>query len=287
MSDATPSPPEAGDASSPSPERSNEVFKSRVTLLSVVGAALAIGAFVVYGVPRIREHIKNRDVSEKVAKASKHMANEEWISAVRLLSQARMLDPYNPTPLRLMARCLEQIPGGSEYAAHLWQQLIAARLADTRDRAACAILLLRGGSRDEAKAILESIPEEEQSQRPALELKAAFARMDGQVNLAEQLLRAAYAADGNNPDAKLKLALLDLGSPFLEVQETATKKLWEIAQSGAPESVGAMRALAEQTKLTVPQATSLRQLITTIPDTSDERRLPVISGVLRALPAER
>jgi hypothetical protein len=111
--------------------------------------------------------------------------------------------------------------------------------------------------------------------------------VDGQTEAADKLLRAAYLADGRNPESQLKLAVLDLNSPFPEVKEHAAEMLWRIAQSGGPETVNAMRVLANQAQLTVPRAIAMRKLLEKLPETSDERRLSIVSGILRALPSER
>ena len=260
---------------------------NRRTILTIIGASLTIGLIVVFGIPEILGRLDKRQLRELTAEAATQIANGESEGAAKLLTQAYRIDPRNPETLRLMAKSLEQMPGGMPGGAYFWRQLIETHEATTEDTAAYAILLLRGGSLDEARKILDSIPEAEKNTRPAVELKASLLRVDGQIGIADKLLRAAYLADSGNPESQLKLAVLDLNSPFPEVKEHAAGMLWQIAQSSGPEAVNAMRVLANQAQLSVTRAIAMRKLLEKLPKTSDEWRLSIVSGILRALPTER
>lgn len=260
---------------------------TRRTILIMVGASLALGLIVAFGIPEIRGHLTRRHLRELTAEAATNLANGDPESATKLLTQAYQIDARNPETLRLMAKSLEQLPGGLPGAVYFWRQLIETHEATIEDTVAHATLLLRGGSLDEARKFLDSLPAAEKRTRPALELKASILRVDGRTDAADRLLRAAYLADSSNPESQLKLAVLDLDSPFPEVKERAAEALWQIAQSGGKEAVNAMRHLANQAKLSAPRATAMRKLLEKLPKTNDERRLSILSGILRALPSER
>jgi hypothetical protein len=284
MSEAQPPTRRAGSEAIPG--LPTERFKAR-TVLILIGAALLVGLMVVYGIPEIRKRLQMREVSRLVAEATAQFANNDAAGATKVLAEAYRIDPLNPPTLRLMAKSLEQMPGGGTAAAYFWRQLIEARQATTEDVAAYAAILLRTGYREEAQRIFDALPVAQKNTRPVLELKAAFLTADGQANLAEQVLREAYLRDSANPESQFKLAALDINSPFLEVQENAAASLLRIARSGGPLGINAMRVLTSQARLSGAQASDLRKLLEQFPGTSDERRLAIVSGLLRALPSER
>ncbi len=284
MSDAQP--PERRAGSEAIPGLPTERFKRR-TLVILVCVALAIGLVVVFGIPEFRKRLKARQLGELVAEAEAQFTNGDNDLAARTLARAYALNPQNPRTLRLMAKSLEQMAGGTPAAAYFWRQLIETKGATTEDTAAYASLLLRAGFRDDAQKFLDSVPQDERDTRPVLELRAAFLTADGQSELAEKMLHAAYRGDRGNPESQRKLAVLELSSPFPEVQENAVGVLLQIARSGGPEALNAMRALASQARLSAPQAAALREIIEKTAGASDERRLEIVSGILRALPTER
>lgn len=273
-----------GSAAIPGP--SAQRFTRR-TVAIIVGAALATGLILVFGIPATHKFLEERWILELTAEASAHLENGEPESASKALSKAYQINPRDPETLRLIAKTVEQTPGGQPQASYCLRQLIEMHEATTEDTVAYGTLLLRSGSRDEAKKLLDSLPEAEKNSRPALELKASFLRVDGRTEEADKLLRAAYIADSGNPQSRVKLAILDFNSPFPEVKEQAAETLWRIAQSGGRESINAMRVLANQSKLTVPRAIEMHKLLEKLPGISDERRLSIVSGILRVLPLER
>lgn len=282
------------ETQSPPPRHGSEAIPGlmtervkRRTLLILAGAAVAVGLMVVFGIPAIREHLRQRQVRDLLAESAADLDDGEVDKAARAAGQAYQIDPRNPETLRLMAKSLEQMPGGMPGAAYFWRQVIEAQQATTEDAVAYGTILLRNGFRDDARKILDSLSPTEKATRPGLELRAAFLNADGHTSEAEELLRAAYAGDRGNPESQLKLAVLDLSSPFPEVQESAVDKLWQIAQSGGRGASHAMSVLASQARLNTPQAIAMRNLLDKIPKASDERRLTIVSGILRALPTQR
>ncbi len=124
-------------------------------------------------------------------------------------------------------------------------------------------------------------------QRAGLELKAALLRHDGKTKEADQVLRRAYESDPGNPDSRLKLAALDLESPFPEIKAKATRAVWEIARgpAGTP-VVSAMQMLASTPDLTMTDALELRQMLTQMPQVTGAPRYAVLSGCLKGLPLQ-
>lgn len=281
---------ETQSATPPTQAQKAPLPKKKVRIWSnpwLLVAALVTGVVIVYGLPAARNWWHTRQSLKLIAEARICIKNGDWENASRLLSRSYQADNRNPETLRLMARSLEQIQGGPERSLFFWRQLIEEKAATTADLTSYGTNLLRTGAREDAQKVLDSIPATERNTIPVLELKAAFLRADDQNQQADDMLRAAYAADSLNPESQIKLAMIDLNSAFVEVQERAVEKLWTIARSGGSESVNALRVLGSQIRLNTAQAVSLRELLEKMPAAGDELRLTVISGILRAMPGDR
>lgn len=245
---------------------------------------VALGAI---GAPALVKWWQKRQAAQLSAQAEAFMLHGHWDKAVPLLNQAYRKNPDDPVILRLAARTLDQTPGAIDRSSFFWRKLLNTPAATLDDRVAYGTSLLRAGLREEAEKAFAAIPEPDRQKRPALELKAGLLQSAGHADEADALLHAIYRADTANPDSRLKLAALDLGSSFMEVQESAVRSLRELAQGDGPSAVKAMMLLATQTRLSAAQAGNLRNLLERARDVTDEQRFTILTGILNALPQER
>lgn len=275
----------APETTGPPPRRS--AFNPKMVTLLVVGAIVA-GLLVARGGPVAYRWLKERQARNLTAEAAALVEKGSWDKAIKLLNQAYRKDPRNPHLLRLLAKTFDQTTGSAERSSFFWRQVVASDEATLEDRTSLGAALLREGLIDEARSILEKLPPGDRDKIPVIEFRAALLRSDQRPEEAEQLLRAAYAADSANPSSRRKLAILDLASSFPEVQDRAAATLWELSRGAdSTEALKAALALASQTRPGPGQATDLRALIDRLPSITEEQRYTILGGVLRARPQDR
>ena len=256
-------------------------------VITLLALALLFGLGASFGGPRALHWWKNRDAEKLSEQARAKLDEGDWQGASKLAIEAYRKVPGNLNAVRVLATILDQTTDGADRAVFFWQQLASSPKATLEDRAALGSALLRMGRHGEARVVLERIPPAARSRRVVAELEASVLRYEGRIQEAEAKLRAAYQADSSNPDSRFKLNVLDLTSPFPEVQERAEKEIWNIAREGGTSSVNAMTVLAARPSLTSPKAGELRELVNKAQRIQERHRYTILSGCLRAAPGDK
>jgi tetratricopeptide (TPR) repeat protein len=262
----------------------SRLVKSLAVLASV--PVLLLGGL--YGGRTAWHWWQDQKFAELTAQAEDYYEKQNLDEAARILKDVLEARPQDEQALRLWARILNNSPHNTEDAVALWRKLCARPSATAEDWVALGTALLDIGRFEEAQEIWDRLPPEEHQHRSGLELEAGLVRYTGGVKEADQILRRAYEADPENPDSRLKLAALDIPSPFPEISNAALHTVWDIARGGdEPVAVSAMETLSALPTLTAPQASELLARLDQMNDVSGAPRYAVLGGCLKALPHQR
>jgi hypothetical protein len=135
------------------------------------------------------------------------------------------------------------------------------------------------GKTDEARTVYDRMPLSTSTKKPALELLSSILSQEGHDNEAKTLARRATQKEPETPEARLKVALEDKKSGFVEIRRRAHDELLAIAQL---ETEIAMEAVTHLTIDPLLTATEALQLLTLV-DSHAHKKLPVRLGVVSAL----
>jgi tetratricopeptide (TPR) repeat protein len=216
-----------------------------------------------------------------------YLEEKQWLDAMRAIADAKRYGRDHPEILRATLTYVTKTNHDPHATIFIINQL--AKLGLTT----CADSLLLGQSHlalsqvTEARAIYASLSPEEQDSKEGLELLAQLYRNEGSPKEAEAALRRAMAKAPDDPESRLRIALLDHGNPFPEIQARARQTLWELTQVEGRTALIAIRFLAQDQNLTAPEAERLLPLITAHPESSAKDRLDVLSGIIKLIPQRR
>jgi tetratricopeptide (TPR) repeat protein len=216
-----------------------------------------------------------------------YLEEKQWLDAMRAIADAKRYGRDHPEILRATLTFVTKTnhdPHATIFIINQLAELGHATLADT---------LLLGQSHlalsqvTEARALYANLSPEDQDRKEGLELLAQIYRNEGSPKEAEAALRRAMAKAPDDPESRLRIALLDHGNPFPEIQARARQTLWELSQSEDRTSLIAIRFLSQDQHLTAHEAERLLPLITAHPESSAKDRLDVLSGIIRLIPQRR
>jgi len=265
-------------------------FSPRI-MLTAVGVLVVLilgGSFIVRPSYAWWTERSARDLATRGRAA---MESEHYDQASQLLVRAYKMMPKEPMVLRAIAQLLSQPrdlqKADSERAVYFWKQLLATDAAELEDRLQMGLALVASGNATEAQKVLDDVPSDRRSRRLAQELLAALLRYDGRTAEAEKILRVALAAEPDNPECVLRLALLSVNDPVRAARDSALASLWKIARSGGVHGVHAVDALAGVTQLSMSEVAELRQLVEKNPGTSERHRFLVLSAWIKLHPDKK
>lgn len=230
---------------------------------------------------------KSKSASEIVAHAEKLINEGKAEEAFKLLSKGYSNDPQQPAYLRAIAQFLRKAGAEPDRSLHFWRQLSNTGNATFDDRMAMGENLIQSGDAGEARRIWQALSPEERTHRRAIELEAQLLQSEGQTAQAEALMRRALAMDPDNPESVLRLARMDMTNPFSEVQTQALATMWKLARGEGNESLVAIDALSNDSRLTGSQALELLELLEKKPNPSDRLRYQILSAYVRLNPQDR
>ena len=249
-----------------------------VCLLLIVFIAGFGGIF--FGRPAL--HLwRERQAGKLTEEAVRLIHAEKYDSAARLLTKAYGQNSGNPQILRTIARLLSDSIGDKERAIYFWRQLVMTNAATLEDRMSLGLALASNSQFSEAQKLLDDVSESDRHRRPVLELEAQMLRHDGHPAEADKLLRGALKQEPDNAGCKLRLALMDMVSPFDEVQQDALKSIWEVARGSSDSALPALDVLAGVRSLTPAQTAELRQLVEGHGEVSERHRLLALAAYLK------
>ncbi len=252
----------------------------RIVLLAVIGTALGLVGWYGY------KHWKLIKARRDVARAEESMKAEDYVTAMNAMREAYQGAPKDPEVLRGMARLLLKA-GQADKTLWFWKQLSHQEPLKAADKVEMAQACLALGRADEAGAIIHGLAPEDLGTRPALEVQAALLKLGGDLAEADKTLRRALSVDPDDPESILRLAAMDVTSPFLEIRSRAADQLWKLARGTSRHATRAAAILAESHGLNAPQARELHKLMEGKSGASERDRCRVLLAVVELNPEMR
>ena len=230
---------------------------------------------------------KQRQAIGYLAKAEAFMADRNWSEAAPMLEKAFLASPKDPNIVRACANYERDAVKNPDATGYYLKLLIDMKAANSEDRAVMGEALLTQGRLDKAREMYESIAKADRNSKAVLQLESELARQEGDTVKANDLLRRSLSTIADEPNSKLKLAMLDVESPLKELQQHSLDSLWEIAHNSAPEALTAIERIAFHPLLNIPQSAELLELVTKRADTNQKLRFIALSAYLRFHSEER
>ncbi|MES2598927.1 MAG: hypothetical protein V4662_26585 [Verrucomicrobiota bacterium] len=212
---------------------------------------------------------------------------KEWLKAHAALEKARAWNGDDPRVLRALADFLTATEGDPASTLHYLRRLEVVGQITEGDLLRMGQLYVLLSDAANAEVTLAKLPPAARERRPALEVLANIQRLQGHTQVAMDTLRRALLLDKNDPMCRLRLALMDQGAAFAEMREQARQTLWELSGGRDQAALLAMDTLAGDASLTPPEADQLVVHMEAHPKRTEEVRLGVLSGLLRARPEKR
>lgn len=219
--------------------------------------------------------------------AGKHMEDEKWESAARIIGDAVRNAPEDPDVLRVTAEFLRKTNGDPDMARHFLQKLHDTDEATPEDQIRLSETLITTGDTQRARKMYEQLATKDKQSRKGMELLAKILDDEGQKPLAMSTLRQSLLTEPNNPECVLRLAMLDLDQPFNESRRRAQETIWKIARGKDETALQAIGFLATSRELTAGEADELLKTVNAHPKTADKYRFPVLSAYMRLFPTRR
>ena len=218
-----------------------------------------------------------------LAGAREAVMHKEWETALRLGQEVLAQQPGDAATLRVLADALIGLEGHPDEIVAV---LTAARNAgDTTPELDLKLAQthLRRGDLVEAQSALNRVPEAARSTWLAVEVESDLLQAQGRLPAAAARQRAALEAYPAAPGAAFRLAALDLADPHFARQKAGRERLWQEARQNGPQAGVALRLLAVDPRLTIPEAQELLKLA----PRNSELRCTAMQAVLRADPDHR
>jgi thioredoxin-like negative regulator of GroEL len=208
----------------------------------------------------------------------------QYEQAMPLLTAAWQEAPKNTDVLRNLARACDGINAFTTEAVNFWQQLADSGAATLEDRICLAAALVKASNFDGGRKILDSIPEPERHQIKCTEIEAALLRVEGRDKDADTMLHAVWESKPDDPSCRIKLAGLDLETPFEPLREKSRQTLWEIARSDSSSCGTALLALVKSVEVTPEVAAQIREILSAHPGVPSSQRLAILGACVKKIP---
>ncbi|GEP44675.1 hypothetical protein [Brevifollis gellanilyticus] len=221
------------------------------------------------------------------AKAVDLMERQEWGQAQAALEKARAWKADDPKVLRALADFLTATQSDPVSTLHYLRLLEVIGQITEADLLRMGQLYVLQSDAANAEATLAKLPAAARERRPALEVLANVQRLQGRAQLAADTLRRALLLDRHDPMCRLRLAMLDQSAAFPEIRDQARQSLWDLTKGKDQAALLALDNLAHDPRLTPTEADQLVAAMEAHPDRTEEVRLAVLSGLLRARPERK
>jgi len=258
----------------------------RTFILLMLSIVLVISAAVAWNYwPKLR--------AEWTTKSALTLADEAQVNIkagrieegyMQLLTAVRK-SPNEPRLLRMMAEFFDRVPNGASQSIPIRRMLVQAGAATWEDQTALAHSLISQDNLEEAQSIFQALPEEASREVRVLELQAALLHGSGRVAEARDLLHEAWSAHPDDPECRVKLAGLDVQSPFDEIRRTASDVLWAAARSREGLASRALSALRNANMIESTNCEEVLKLVSETPDLSDDAAYALLDTCISSSPS--
>lgn len=256
-------------------------------MLLFTSVMLAFGAACWFAYPHIARLAKQWLGRRHLPELRQHLTDQNWQQAAAAMRDARRWAADDPEVIRACLEFNASIGGDPRGTISLIRQLQATGAATGDDLALMGQMHARLGETSKARDIYDNLPQQARQKRQGLELHADLLKADGLNQEAARVRREALLSSPEDPGSMLQLAVMDLSSNDPSRRSAMRERLWQMARSGSPASLGAMELLATNRELTVPQASELFQIFETHPAASAKRettRFILLSARMRLSP---
>lgn len=218
-----------------------------------------------------------------------YIQSEDWAGAARELRLATRWAPNDPDVLRSAIDFGTRTRSDPRTMIRFLSLLEESGEITIAERCHLGRMQVHDQDLKSARAIYDSLPQEELAKRPALELLATIQNAEGLHGRAFLTQRKALLADPDDPESVLQLALMDARSGDASLSGPARERLWPIVRGGGTHTVPAIEYLANHRQLTAGEAEELLAVIESMPTSPMviKTRLDVLSAVLRTNPHRR
>lgn len=278
MSQDAPPPPKPSLSNAQKHERARRFWFA----LLFVGLILGVVAF--FTARPVYRFAKKHYSQYRAGQCLEYMESQQWLQAMKALSDANRYGPEDPVVLRATATFLTKTSRDPRGLIVTMKRLIAGGQGTPADYLTLAKAHLSVSEVAEARELHATLPEDQKSSKDGLELLAQVLRAEGRSVEASDTLRRALMVDAKNPESRLRLALLDYENAFPEIQARARQTMWELAENKDKTALTAFTFLARDTNLSAPEAERLLKTAEAHPDAGPAQRLEILSAVMRINP---
>lgn len=223
----------------------------------------------------------------RARKALEYVEQKQWIDAMRAMADGKRFGRDHPESLRATLTFVTKTNHDPQAIIFTVRQLAEVGQVTLADQLLLGQSHLALSDITAARAVFDALSAADQDSKEGLELLAQIYRNEGRPKEAEDALRRAMAKAPDDPDSRLRIALLDYGNAFPEIQARARRTMWELTQADGRTSLIAIRFLAQDKNLTAPEAERLLVLINDHPEGNLKDRLDVLSGIIKLIPQRR
>ncbi|WP_395749805.1 hypothetical protein [Prosthecobacter sp.] len=220
-------------------------------------------------------------------KAREAIARKDWVVAANAIQHVQGRDREEPEFLRVVADYLEATRAEPSMLHTILDKLEAKGKMLPVDYLWVCRLQLAAGKIDAARRALEKIPQADRRSADALKLSITVLNAEGYSKEAAVQQAELFRLFPKDPEVIFRTASRDLSGTFPEFQETALRRLWELARQPNEWGLSALRVLSQQRNLTVGEAQQLLDLADKLPGLMPSERLPVVTVLLKLDPARR
>lgn len=250
-----------------------------------LGLLLVLGILWWWGGEKLMLQARGAIAEHYATKSREALSRKDWVVAGQNLARARSWLVNHPPVLRAYAEMLEATGSDNLSLLQVLRTLDSLQVATPRDRVQMARILMSLGYVDLARREYDKLPPDQRQTREGLELLAGIYQIEGRTNEAEKLLHQALALAPNDPDSRLRLAMIQSQDKFSQGQ--AKETLWEIASGTGTPALQALEFLAAKLPLDGTEADTLMRLVEAHPGHTPQTRYAALSARLRARPQDR
>lgn len=271
-------------APQPTPAKPGKQKRRNRLLLQLFIVGSLFGLVLIFTARPLYRFGKKHYAHYRAEKCLEHMESQQWLQAMKALSDANRYGPEDPVVLRATVTFLTKTSRDPRSLIVTMKRLIASGHGTPADYLTLAKAHLSVSEVAEARELQTSLPDDQRNSKDGLELLAQVLRAEGRATEAEDTLRRALMTDSKNPESKLRLALLDYENAFPEIQSRARQTMWELAENKDKTALSAFTFLSRDKNLTVPEANRLLKAAEAHPDATPSHRLDILSAVMRINP---
>jgi tetratricopeptide (TPR) repeat protein len=269
------------------PPAPSDLPPQRPWLTWILGALFLLGLAYWLAGPSTIHFVRSQVAIYYAGRTQERLQQKDWNAAAKELARARSWQVNQPQVLRAYADLLIATRTDSLSLLQVLRLLEFTPHAAPKDQLRISQILISLGHIADARIQYDQLPEGVKQTQESRELLAALYHAEGRHEEADKVMRHALAMTPNDPQSRLRLAILDHRDSFPEIQRRIEAEIGEIAT--LPDDVGlsAIEFLTSHARLDGQQADKLLDLIEKHPNAPASARYAALSARLRARPQDR